>query len=235
MAQARSNTFLILATVAVALLAAFVLWLAFGPSGTTETGGTAETGDITVSPPDDRTAEPISTAGSVPTEPGNTASPSGTTPVGATTAPAGSASNVSAAKRQELIEDPRFIRQADGRSVFRESAEFARHLEESDLEPITDLEAVDAIFGAYIWAFRELPEGGENHEITAGLTGKNPKKLIFIPPDHPRLDAKGNLLDRWETPYFFHKQSESKLEIVSAGPDRRLWSSDDIRLIEDLP
>jgi len=47
--------------------------------------------------------------------------------------------------------------------------------------------------------------------------------------------AAGLALDRWKTPYFSHKQSESKIEIISAGPDRRLWSSDDIRLTESLP
>lgn len=231
MARLRSNTSLILLTLGVALLAGVVLWLARDWSGTTDS-----VTDAPATAQTHRTNEPSPT-GSVPTGPRDlptttkATTPRGTTP----TAPVTSSTISAAAKRQQLIDDPRFIRQADGSSIFRESAEFTRHLEQSDEEPITDLEAVDAIFGAYIWAFKELPEGGENHEITAGLTGKNPKKLIFIPPDHARLDAKGNLLDRWETPYFFHKQSESKLEIISAGPDRRLWSSDDIRLMEDLP
>lgn len=129
--------------------------------------------------------------------------------------------------------DARFKRLPDGRSEYRESVAIAQRLAEPTGEAALDLEAVESLFGAYLWAFKELPEGGENHEVVAGLTGDNPKRVIFIPPDHPRLDARGNLLDRWGTPYFFHKQSESELEIVSAGPDRRLWSGDDLKLTRE--
>ena len=38
----------------------------------------------------------------------------------------------------------------------------------------------------------------------------------------------GELVDRWGTPYFFHSVSAEKMEIVSAGPDKELWTDDDV-------
>jgi hypothetical protein len=35
-------------------------------------------------------------------------------------------------------------------------------------------------------------------------------------------------VDRWDTPYFFHQMSASHMEVRSAGPDKMLWTSDDI-------
>lgn len=69
---------------------------------------------------------------------------------------------------------------------------------------------------------------GENDEITAALMGENPKRLAFLPQQGPFLDASGRLIDRWGTPYFFHALSGSKMEIISAGPDLRYHTADDI-------
>ncbi len=70
---------------------------------------------------------------------------------------------------------------------------------------------------------------GDNSEITAALNGKNPKQINFIDPSAGmRLNAKGELIDAWDTPYFFHQLSATDMEIHSAGPDRKLWTSDDL-------
>lgn len=71
---------------------------------------------------------------------------------------------------------------------------------------------------------------GENSEITTVLTGGNPLHLAFIPRNHPAIDSHGALCDRWSTPFFFHQLSSSQMEIRSAGPDRKLWTSDDVVL-----
>ena len=126
--------------------------------------------------------------------------------------------------------DFRFERLADGRSLVTESVATARRMHAADAEPITDLEAVDSIFSLYRWAYKEVPEGGDNRELTAALTGANDRKLVFIPADHPSLSATGELLDRWGTPYFFHKISDQVIDVTSAGPDKRLWSGDDLTL-----
>ncbi|QTN32980.1 hypothetical protein HZ994_11815 [Akkermansiaceae bacterium] len=69
---------------------------------------------------------------------------------------------------------------------------------------------------------------GENEEITSALMGDNPKRLAFLPAKGAFLDSSGRLTDRWGTPYFFHALSGSKMEIISAGPDRKHRTGDDI-------
>ncbi len=69
---------------------------------------------------------------------------------------------------------------------------------------------------------------GTNAEITAALAGKNKLQLALIPADHPAIDrATGELHDRWGTPFFFHAESGSRMEIRSAGPDKKHHTADD--------
>ncbi|HUR56464.1 MAG TPA: hypothetical protein VM029_02055 [Opitutaceae bacterium] len=77
---------------------------------------------------------------------------------------------------------------------------------------------------------REGNPVGNNAEITATLTGRNKLRLSLIPPDHPAINARGELCDRWGTPFFFHAESATHMEIRSAGPDRKMWSADDVIL-----
>jgi hypothetical protein len=90
-----------------------------------------------------------------------------------------------------------------------------------------DLRLVNEIFVAYRGALHSGNPVGENAEITAALKGRNRIGFAFIPPDCPALNARGELCDRWGTPYFFHQLSGEKMEIRSAGPDRVLWTADD--------
>jgi hypothetical protein len=69
---------------------------------------------------------------------------------------------------------------------------------------------------------------GTNAEITAALTGRNPLRLSLIPSDHPAINREGELCDRWGTPFFFHAESATRMEIRSAGPDRKMWTEDDV-------
>jgi hypothetical protein len=71
---------------------------------------------------------------------------------------------------------------------------------------------------------------GTNAEITAALTGRNPLRLALIPPGHSAINPAGELCDRWGTPLFFHAESATRMEVRSAGPDRRLWTDDDVGL-----
>ena len=77
---------------------------------------------------------------------------------------------------------------------------------------------------------RNLPPLGDNEDITAALTGRNRMKLVVIPPGHPALDGKGRLVDRWGTPYHFHARSADTFDLRSAGPDKVLFTADDITL-----
>jgi hypothetical protein len=70
---------------------------------------------------------------------------------------------------------------------------------------------------------------GNNPEITAELTGKNPKQINFLTDvEGMTVNQNGELVDQWGTPYFFHQLSGSDMEVRSAGPDRKMWTSDDI-------
>lgn len=70
---------------------------------------------------------------------------------------------------------------------------------------------------------------GNNPEITAELMGNNPKHLNFITPDSGLLvNEQGEMLDAWGTPLFFHQLSGHETEIHSAGPDKVMWTIDDL-------
>lgn len=58
--------------------------------------------------------------------------------------------------------------------------------------------------------------------------GKNAAREEFIPARHIALNPQGQLVDRWATPLFFHALGGGRYEIRSAGPDKTLWTSDDL-------
>lgn len=69
---------------------------------------------------------------------------------------------------------------------------------------------------------------GTNAEILRALMGDNPRQARLGPPQGQALNADGELVDRWDTPLFFHQLSGTVTEIRSAGPDKILWTDDDI-------
>ena len=72
---------------------------------------------------------------------------------------------------------------------------------------------------------------GNNREITAKLNGGNPKQIVFLKEDDGmRINQRGELIDNWGTPFFFHQISGTEMEIRSAGPDRKMWTADDLIL-----
>lgn len=72
-----------------------------------------------------------------------------------------------------------------------------------------------------------VPPLGFNEEITRALTGRNPLQLAFIPSTHPAINARGLLCDRWGTPFHFHPVAADRIDVRSAGPDRKLFTEDD--------
>lgn len=98
--------------------------------------------------------------------------------------------------------------------------------------PTTDIRADLRLVSDIIETFRSnFPKDGNpvgtNAEITAFLVGKNKLRLSLIPADHPAINKSGELCDRWGTPFFFHAESATRMEIRSAGPDKKMWSADD--------
>ena len=70
---------------------------------------------------------------------------------------------------------------------------------------------------------------GDNADITAALTGTQYAGQTghIFPRQHNALRG-GQLVDRWGTPFWFHANGPGKLEIRSAGPDKQLFTPDDI-------
>lgn len=95
----------------------------------------------------------------------------------------------------------------------------------------TDLRIVLGVIEAFRLNFpREGNPIGSNAEITAALQGRNSAGVALLPRGHPAVNAAGELCDRWGTPFFFHAESARRMEVRSAGPDRRLWTDDDVVL-----
>lgn len=69
---------------------------------------------------------------------------------------------------------------------------------------------------------------GTNAEIMKAVMGGNRKNARLGPPENQSLNGNGELLDRWGTPVFFHQLSASSMEVRSAGPDRTLYTEDDV-------
>jgi hypothetical protein len=98
------------------------------------------------------------------------------------------------------------------------------------LPPQTALENMRSAIRQYTLRFGGNPVG-DNAEITAALNGQNPRQVVFYNPDDGmRLNARGELVDNWGTPYFFHQLSRTQMEIRSAGSDKKMWTSDDLVL-----
>jgi hypothetical protein len=91
-----------------------------------------------------------------------------------------------------------------------------------------DVSVVMNLFTQYRKRFHGYPVGEDNATFVNALSGNNPGRLAFIGRDHPAIDAQGQLLDRWAVPYFFHLLGRDALEVRSAGPDKELYTPDDI-------
>lgn len=99
---------------------------------------------------------------------------------------------------------------------------------DSGLTPATVLENLRGVFRQYLLRFHENPVG-DNAEITQALSGGNRKQVNFLQSDDGmRVNASGELVDNWGTPFFFHSLSRTEMEIRSAGPDLKLWTTDDL-------
>lgn len=94
-----------------------------------------------------------------------------------------------------------------------------------ETSPEEDLEIVQAFLRIYSKARGGNPTG-DNSDITAALTGTQGHRGRVFPEGH-RAVRKGELVDRWGTPYWFHPNSGHEMEVRSAGPDRQLFTPDD--------
>lgn len=95
------------------------------------------------------------------------------------------------------------------------------------LPPLTVLDKTRVVIHNYHAAFGENPVGN-NLEIAAALQGKNPRQINFLADSGLRLNGKGEIIDGYGTAFFFHQISAHEMEIHSAGPDKVMWTPDDV-------
>lgn len=86
---------------------------------------------------------------------------------------------------------------------------------------------------AYKDEYGEFP-AGEQAVILQALFGKNPRKIVFYEVSPKRLNSKGEMADRWGTPYRIEIDAKTyRPHVSSAGKDRifepEKENADDIR------
>jgi len=109
-----------------------------------------------------------------------------------------------------------------------EEAERLKNFKQSEQDAMNDIHTLIGSCGKFANQ-GDFPTG-LNVEITNVLLGENYRKIAYIPDSHPRINQNGELTDKWGSPYQFHSISTKRIEITSAGPDKTLYTEDDITL-----
>lgn len=100
-------------------------------------------------------------------------------------------------------------------------------LNQPNSDPQNDIRIIEHLLQEAHSAFHALPTG-DHDEVVSFLRGQNSLNIAYFPEDDPNLNADGEIIDRWGTPYFFHTLSRDRIEVRSAGPDKLHWSEDDL-------
>ena len=98
------------------------------------------------------------------------------------------------------------------------------------LPPENDLKLLSHLmdnFNLLVKSAADMPMSA-NEDWAAAFRGSNPAHERFLPDQHAALNAQGQLVDRWGTPLFFHALGDRRFELRSAGPDKKMWTADDI-------
>jgi len=98
-----------------------------------------------------------------------------------------------------------------------------------------DLQAISRVSLSYVTLVKNHADHpiGCNLDLADTFRGINPHKQRFLPDKHQVFNANGELIDRWNTPLYIHPLSAGRWEIRSAGPDKTLWTADDLELRPD--
>lgn len=98
---------------------------------------------------------------------------------------------------------------------------------EWQMEGKAELSKIQTMLRDYRTRMGENPVG-TNAEIMKSVMGGNSAGARLGPPEGQQINEQGELVDQWGTPYFFHQLSKDSTEVRSAGPDRRMWTADDL-------
>ena len=103
----------------------------------------------------------------------------------------------------------------------------------ADGSPAEDLAALHDLVAGYLQSGlgdsrRSI---GFNEDLIPALTDRAALGDAALPLDHPSI-RDGHLLDRWGTPWQVHPLAADDIQLRSAGPDRRLYTADDLMMPE---
>lgn len=96
--------------------------------------------------------------------------------------------------------------------------------------PAQDMELLACATGNFLLVSKNLRDRplATNADWSNALRGRVSGADRWLSEDNPVFDTKGHLCDRWGSPLFFHSLGGRRWEIRSAGPDRELWTADDL-------
>lgn len=98
------------------------------------------------------------------------------------------------------------------------------------MSPVKDIQMMAGLLNnvtLLVKTLQDRPMSG-NEDWAAALRGANPAQQRFLPDQHRVFNEEGLLVDRWGTPLFFHPIARKEYEIRSAGPDKKMWTADDL-------
>ena len=115
-------------------------------------------------------------------------------------------------------------------TAWNQNSEFSMNYGSDETTVEEDLEILEGIFNHVTILIKDFPTLflADNRDFTRLLIGNNRQKFAWIHPGHSGVSDEGELLDRWGTPLFFHRESAMGTVIRSAGVDRQMWTADDV-------
>lgn len=123
---------------------------------------------------------------------------------------------------------------ASTRSAYASTTQFVpsalQRLHSPETDGKVDVSAIQAVLSGLAQSLQgNLPPIGDDRDLARALLGRNRDGLAFLTADSPAYDSPtGHLRDRWGTPYFVHPRAPRDFEIRSAGPDKKLFTHDDL-------
>jgi hypothetical protein len=133
------------------------------------------------------------------------------------------------ARPAPAVEDPRFQLRPELAASFTNGFPLAKQLNAAGQSAERDVEVLHGLVSQFLLLVKEpnRPPLGINEDFAKAFGGDNPAALIALPSTHPAW-VDGRLVDRWGTPYHFHPRAANAIDIRSAGPDRALFTGDDL-------
>ena len=93
---------------------------------------------------------------------------------------------------------------------------------------VHDLTILSQIWQTYSRKIESLPYGNES-DWSRALLGSNRLKSAFFPADHRSINQNRQICDSWGTPLRYHVQARDQVEVISAGPDKKFYTPDDVK------